>query len=170
MKRISVIFLSLFLLISCQNIERSPEPEGLIPPEKMVEILTDISLVHGARTYNKSVMKTKGISPEEFIWERHNVDSLQFARSNDYYAENYEMYKTIYDSVKSRLESLKIEYDSIRMREERRLDSLKTLELNDSAAAWRPKRVIPDSLVPPVNLQREVDTTGVRDWRGDSVR
>ena len=170
MKRISVIFLSLFLLISCQNIERSPEPEDLIPPEKMVEILTDISLVHGARTYNKSVMETKGINPEEFIWERHNVDSLQFVRSNDYYAENYEMYKTIYDSVKSRLESLKIEYDSIRMREERRLDSLKTLELNDSAFSRRPKRVIPDSLVPPVNLQRELDTTDLRDWRRDTIR
>ena len=162
--------MSFFLMISCQDIERSPEPEDLIPPEKMVEILTDISLVHGARTYNKSVMESKGINPEEFIWERHDIDSLQFVRSNNYYAENYEVYKTIYDSVKSRLESLKIEYDSIRMREERRLDSLKTLELDDSAAARRPKRDLADSLVPPVNLQREMDTTSFRPWRGDSVR
>ena len=120
----------------------------------MVEVLIDISLFHGARTYNKSILEAKGIDQEDYIWERHNIDSLQFAESHNYYSENFEIYQAIYDSVQSRLEVLLIKYDSIRLEEERRLDSLRTLQMNDTTGRRRPERVNPDSLVPAVNMDR----------------
>ena len=120
----------------------------------MVEVLVDISLFHGARTYNKSILEAKGIDQEDYIWERHNIDSLQFARSHNYYSENFEIYEAIYDSVQSRLDFLRVKYDSLRMQEERRLDSLKTLQMNDSSGRRRPKRVNSDSIVAPVKMER----------------
>lgn len=123
MYRVSLIFS--ILLFSCQDIENTPKPKDLIPEEKMVELLTEISLLQGARTYNRSILKEKGIDPKEYLWEKYDVDSLQFTRSNQYYAQYPEQYQEIYDSVKARLERLKVIYDTLREQEERRQDSLK---------------------------------------------
>ena len=112
------------LLVSCQNVNRMPEPDNLIPEEKMVDVLTEISLLHGARSYNKMLMEEKGIDPYPYLTRKFGIDSSQLAKSNDYYAQNYKQYKRIYDSVKVRLELLVVEYDSLREQEERRLDSL----------------------------------------------
>ncbi|MFD2517085.1 DUF4296 domain-containing protein [Salinimicrobium flavum] len=128
------LFVLLFLLIlsGCQDIHKSEKPGDLISEDKMVEVLTDISLLHGARSYNRSLMEEKGIKPEKFIYEKHGIDSLQFLKSSNYYAENYKQYQNIYGRVKERLEALKVEYDTIRIREERKRDSIRALQPKDS--------------------------------------
>lgn len=123
MRYFSIILLLVFFG-SCQNVERTKKPEDLIPEDRMVDVLTEISLVHGARSYNKQMLEQTGLKPEEYIWRRFNIDSAQFARSNDYYARNYQQYQRIYDRVKLRLENLKMTYDSLREEEERRRDSI----------------------------------------------
>lgn len=120
--------LLLFILVGCQDIKKTPKPDDLIPQEKMVDVLTEISLLHGARSYNKNLLEEKGIDPNKYIYEKYDIDSLQLVKSNDYYAENYSLYQEIYTDVKARLETLKVEYDTLREREERRKDSLRELE------------------------------------------
>ena len=120
--------LFLFLLSGCQEIKKTPKPDDLISREKMVDVLTEISLLHGARSYNKNLFEEKGIDPNKYIYEKYEIDSLQLVKSNDYYAENYNTYQDIYNEVKARLEALSVEYDTIREREERRKDSLMELE------------------------------------------
>lgn len=127
MRRLSA-FLFLILLIGCQDIQKTPKPDDLISREKMVDVLTEISLLHGARSYNKNLLEEKGIEPTRYIYEKYDIDSLQLVRSNDYYAENYGVYQEIYSEVKARLETLRVEYDSLREKEERRKDSLRELE------------------------------------------
>jgi hypothetical protein len=128
MKRILAFVFFMIILASCQNIEKTPKPDDLIPEGKMVKVLTDISLLHGARTYNRKLMKDKGISPYAYLWEKYKIDSSQFRRSNDFYSENYKQYQRIYDSVKRRLEVMQVQYDSLREREERRQDSINALD------------------------------------------
>lgn len=120
------IFIILLLVFfgSCQNVERTKKPKDLIPEDKMVDVLTEISLVHGARSYNKQMLEQTGLNPEEYIWRKFDIDSAQFARSNRYYTQNYQQYQKIYDRVKLRLENLKIAYDSLREVEENRRDSI----------------------------------------------
>lgn len=122
------LLLFLILLVGCQDIKKTPKPEDLIPREKMVDVLTEISLLHGARSYNKNLLEEKGIDPNRYIYEKYEIDSLQLVKSNDYYAANYNIYQQIYSDVKERLDSLKVEYDTLREREERRKDSLRELE------------------------------------------
>lgn len=99
----------------------------------MVDVLTELSLLHGARSFNKNLMEEKGIDPYPYIMEKFNIDSTQLVRSNNYYAQNYRQYQRIYDKVKTRLEILMQEYDSIReVEEERRQDSLRKLDKPDS--------------------------------------
>lgn len=146
MKRLVPVFLLVLLFSSCQDIHKTPKPEDLIPEEKMENVLIEISLLYGARSYNKDLMKEKGINPNRFIYEKYGIDSVQFVRSNQYYSEHYKQYQEIYKNVKNRLEALKIEYDSIREQEEKRLDSIRALQKKDTLRPGEIKK-LKDSLL-----------------------
>lgn len=154
--------------MSCQDVERTEKPDDLIPEEKMVEVLTELSLLHAARNYNKNLLEETGLNPTTHLWNKYDIDSLQFVRSSDYYSENYRQYEQIYDQVKERLELLKVTYDSIREEEERIQDSLKAQEPQDSISA--PKvRIREDSLeVVPDTTNERLSPRGVRS--SDSIR
>lgn len=150
----------LCLLVSCQNVDRMPEPDNLIPEEKMVDVLTEISLLHGARSYNKALMEEKGIDPYPYLTRKYNIDSSQLVKSNEYYAQNFKQYKRIYDSVKVRLESLVVEYDSIRELEEQKMDSLRNQPRKRDSSLKQPLRrdsdfplKVRDSLPTPVSIE-----------------
>ena len=132
MKNSAIIFSLLFLLASCQDVEKMPEPDNLIPEKKMVEVLTDLAILHGARSYNKNLLQEKGIEPAKYIWEKYDIDSVQFRVSNEYYTENYRQYQEMYANVKENLEQLQVKYDSIREEEERKQDSIRSLKRKDS--------------------------------------
>lgn len=136
MKALFPVFLFFFLLsVGCQDVQKTPQPDNLIPKEKMVEVLTEVALLHGARSYNKNLLEEKGIDPSSYVYEKYNIDSLQFAQSSNYYAENVKQYQEIFASVKERLEALRVKYDTIRKREERKKDSLRKLKENDTLSS-----------------------------------
>lgn len=132
MKKTGWVIVFLMVLASCQDVQHTQKPDNLISENKMVEVLTEISLLHGARSYNKNVMEEKGIVPYPYLMEKYGIDSAQLVQSNNYYAENYRQYNRIYGRVKQKLEILLKEYDSIREIEERKRDSIKALEEKDS--------------------------------------
>lgn len=146
MKFLASIFLMLLVMSGCQNVQKTPKPENLIPKDKMVDVLTEMALLHGARSYNKNLMEEKGVDPGRYVYEKYSIDSVQFARSNDYYAENVKQYQDIYSRVKDRLDSLKVEYDSIREKEERRKDSVRELMETDTLARDSIRKIRRDSL------------------------
>lgn len=112
------------------------EPENLIPEEKMVDVLADLAILHAARSYNKDMLENKGIKPEAYLYEKHSIDSAQFHESSRYYAENYEIYERIYDSVRAKLERFKEKYQTLKFEQEA-LDSVRELS--------RPERGIRNS-------------------------
>ncbi|MGB1309376.1 MAG: DUF4296 domain-containing protein, partial [Oceanihabitans sp.] len=85
-----VVFIS--LVFSCKHTNTPEKPENLIPKDKMVNILIDMSLFNAAKGVNKKMVENNGIVLEEYIYKKHNIDSLQFAESNTYYAYNIETY------------------------------------------------------------------------------
>lgn len=113
------------LSVSCQDLKKTEKPEDLIPEDKMIDVLTEMSLMYAARNYNKQKLENTGIKPDEYIYERFDIDSLQFERSNNYYAEQYNQYERMYDSVKLRIQALKTRLDSIREVEVKIEDSIK---------------------------------------------
>ena len=134
MKQLVTIFLSL-ILVSCHGIDRPEKPENLISKSKMVAIIVDITLFTSAKGINKYELQQQGVIPESYIYNKHNIDSLQFALSNEYYSYDIEKYEAIYESVHDSLQSLKVLYKKLEDKERqdaKEKDSIKKLKLKNS--------------------------------------
>ena len=73
------------LLISCGE-KLMEKPEDLIPKEKMINILKDMTILNSAKSTNISVFHDNKIEPTSFIFSEYGIDSLQFVTSDRYYA------------------------------------------------------------------------------------
>ncbi len=103
------ILLSFFLL-SCQNVEKTAEPDSLIPEDKMVEVLVDLAKVDAAISLSFKEYEKRGGDARKLILEKHQIDSLQLVESNAYYADNFKINERIYGKVEA---ILKKENDSL---------------------------------------------------------
>lgn len=120
-----------FSLCSCYNIKPPEKPENLISKEKFAIILMDAALMHSAKSVNRKRIETNGIVPEDYIYKKHNIDSLAFAKANEYYAYDINVYDEIYNKVNDSLNKLKEKYNAILIKEKNekmKKDSLKKLK------------------------------------------
>lgn len=104
MKKIVFFFSFIMLLASCKN-EVVPKPQNLISQEKMIDIIYDLTMLEAIKFQNDSVTRSYKINPKEYIYKKYNIDSLQFAKSNHYYASDVGNYKKIYDKVSKRIDA-----------------------------------------------------------------
>jgi len=119
-------YLLILLLISaCYKVEKPEKPDNLLSEDKMVDVLVEMSLMYSAKAINKWELEKNAIMPDRFIYDKHDIDSLQFAQSNYYYAFDIKKYEKIYDRVKDSLGKLKTKYKAIQEEEQRVKDSLK---------------------------------------------
>lgn len=141
MNRLISVILVILIMLSCNDIQKPRKPNNLISKDKMVDILADISLLNAAKGINKTLLEEKDINPQNYIYNKYNIDSIQFSESNNYYAYDVKKYEEIYLKVKERLESKKEEIkrlqeiekkekDSIREAKKKKRDSIKNLNLN----------------------------------------
>ena len=116
MRKLNFIII-IFFLLSCTNnslIEKSSQPKNLISKEKMVDIIYDMTLISVAKGVNKNILENNGIIPEQYIFNKHSIDSTIFAQNNEYYSFDLKIYQSIFDAVKIKLEyNKKITNDSL---------------------------------------------------------
>jgi hypothetical protein len=98
-----IIVVLLGLLFSC-NEKVVEKPENLIPEDKMAAILYDISLLNSGKIINESILNEYDIEPMGYIYNKYGIDSVQFVKSDTYYASIPTAYEAIYTEVKDRLE------------------------------------------------------------------
>ena len=130
MQRIYIITLLLFLFSCGEKVIDTPE--DLIPKEKMIDMLYDLSIINAAKGTNPKVLEENSVEPTEFLFKKHGVDSLQFVKSDLYYASIPSQYKAIYEAVSNRLENdkEKIEEERKRKNDSTQKSSIKTPEVN----------------------------------------
>ena len=92
----------------------------------MSEIIYDVFLLNAAKGINKRILEKNGILPQDYVYKKYNIDSLQFAVSNDYYSYDTETYEAIMRKVKLKIEFEKKLNDSINEKEEKTKDSLRS--------------------------------------------
>ncbi len=107
MKNLFVIVLAI-LLTSCGE-KLLDKPEDLIPKDKMINILKDITILNSARGTSVTVLHDYKIEPTTFVFSKYGVDSLQFVTSDTYYASLPNEYEAMYVEIEKQLDTEKVE-------------------------------------------------------------
>ncbi|SDR83969.1 protein of unknown function [Formosa sp. Hel1_31_208] len=129
--RTTIFILTTLFLFGCNSIEKPEKPENLLSKDKMVDILYDIYILNAAKGATKTVLVDNGIFPQDYVFEKHKIDSLQFAKSNEYYGYYVEEYESILGQLEQKISRDKDKYqlqiDKELIERERNKDSIKTL-------------------------------------------
>ena len=147
--RLLKVFIIACFLSSCQNIEEVKKPDNLIPEDKMVDVLTELSLLNSAKNKNKRTLEETGLQPDTYLYSKYKIDSLQLAESTTYYAKKYDKFNGIYQKVQQNLEAMKAKFEVIRDEEQRIEDSIRALDTKDTLdidSLKIPKAILIDSL------------------------
>lgn len=124
-----VVIIGFLLFLGCQNVEKPVRPENLIPEEMMADILAEAYIGNAARSNNNRILRSKGVKLDSILYKKYDVDSLQFAASNAYYASNLNGYAQLLEKVEDRLVKQKTIIDTLHKREiaesKRKRDSIK---------------------------------------------
>lgn len=100
------ILLSALLVLGACGSSETSVPEGVLPREEMVSLLTDMHLAEAAATFKTSggaATNQFAKSQDEYIFRIHKTNKKQFDRSFSYYSSDpavmNEMYKEIINEL-----------------------------------------------------------------------
>ena len=112
MRKIIAFFIISTLFISCKE-EVVNKPKRLIEKEVMVDIMYDLSILEAIKNQNPASLDTFKINSRDYIFKKYKIDSVQFAKSNVYYASDYNEYKSMFEKISKRLEANTKRVDSL---------------------------------------------------------
>lgn len=87
----------------------------------MVELLSDLLLAQGGRNI-KNINLERKVNYFPLVFQKYNIDTAQFKRSNYYYTSRIDDYTEILADVKANLESRKLIYDRDRIKSDSLVD------------------------------------------------
>lgn len=99
------LFYLLFIVtaISCSK-NPVKKPERLLEEEVMVDIIYDVSLLQAIEGAYPNKLIEQNIKPNQFIFEKYQIDSVMYKENQLYYAADSRVYKRIYKKVSERLD------------------------------------------------------------------
>lgn len=100
-KYIILFFSGLLLLVACKR-----TPGGIIKPDEMASLLTDVHLADGSMVSIPQIPDSiykYGMGKYLDIFKKHHVDSAQFRQSYKYYTMHPDELVSIYDEVLKKL-------------------------------------------------------------------
>jgi hypothetical protein len=152
MKNFIFIILVLFLSVSCKK-ELVKQPAKLIEKEKMKNIIYDLTLLEAIKYQQPLSLDSVESSPKKFIFKKYKVDSLQFAKSNIYYASDYDGYKEMFDEINARLEKEKKSIDlKVKAEEKKAAKAKKTAEAKNKKLKETPKDSVKKNVIRKINI------------------
>lgn len=124
----ALFFLALIaVFFSCKE-EIINKPKKLIEKDIMLDIMYDLSILEAIKYQHLTSVEDYNTNPTAFILRKYKVDSLQFARSNSYYATDYKEYKKMYKIVNDRLEKDKLALDTLIAAENKKQTAIKKVK------------------------------------------
>jgi len=112
MRKIIAFFIISTFFISCKE-EVVNKPKRLIDKDIMVDIMYDLSILEAIKNQNPASLDTFKINSRDYIFKKYKIDSVQFAKSNVYYASDYNEYKGMFEKISKRLEANTKRVDSL---------------------------------------------------------
>jgi hypothetical protein len=144
MKKIISLFVLVTAFISC-NKDLVEKPENLIDRKVMQDIFYDMSILDAVKYQNPNSLFKNGVNPKTYIFKKYKVDSLQFAKSNAYYASDYREYKKMFDDLSDRLKKEKDAIDLLNKKADKKeaaLSKAKGKKVLDSINKIKKEKVL----------------------------
>ena len=133
-------------LLGCQEVVRPEKPDNLIPQETMVQLLTEVYLGNSARSIDNKRIREQGIKLDSFLFAKYSVDSIQFAKSNAYYAADLDTYNAIFDKIQEQLEQ-ELQEENAKKLEKNAKKRAKKDSLKNKATEVKEETVQPDGAI-----------------------
>ena len=111
------LLITFIILFSCGE-EVIDMPVNLISKEKMIDILYDMAIINAAKINAPQVMEDRNFAPMQYIYNKYEIDSIQFVSSDLYYASKPLEYEDIYEKLEERIKKEKERFEN-RMRKKR---------------------------------------------------
>lgn len=143
MKTYSYLILLMLVFFGACGEKAIQKPDNLIPQKTMEEILYDLAIIDAARISNPQSILDAGIAQQGYIFEKYEIDSLQFAQSNAYYTSDVENYISMYKDILEKIEAEKTVVDSIVKINRAIADSLKQEKKKQDSIAKTVKSASP---------------------------
>ncbi|GAK92022.1 hypothetical protein JCM19298_2510 [Nonlabens ulvanivorans] len=80
----------------------------------MASIMTDVYLIEGSMTSNRKSFVDLGIIPDQYVYQKHGIDSISYKKNFNYYADRVEDFIEVLDLVDVKLLVIK---DSVTARQ-----------------------------------------------------
>jgi hypothetical protein len=128
MKKLVFFFVLLVLFSSC-NKELVKKPDNLIDKGVMIDVMYDMALLDALKYQDPNSLYDNGINPKTYVYKKYKIDSLQFVKSNAYYAADYREYKKMYDDLNDRLKKEKASVDLIIKIEQKKAVAIKNAKV-----------------------------------------
>ncbi len=94
--------LIIILLYACgQSVV--PKPERLLSEKEMENLMYDLAIIDAIRNVDRQLLDSLNVSPSEFIYQKHDIDSLSMVENMIYYASFPKKYDKIVKNVEARL-------------------------------------------------------------------
>lgn len=104
------LLIAFIILFSCGE-EVIDMPVNLISKEKMIDILYDMAIINAAKTNAPQVMEDRNFVPMQYIYNKYEIDSIQFVSSDLYYASKPLEYEDIYEKLEERIKKEKERFE-----------------------------------------------------------
>lgn len=121
--RKKVILLAFLICLGCAPQNSVEPPEQLISPEKMEDVLYDLSLIKALKNTNFQKEESKSILTPDYLFKKHNIDSLQWEENLRYYSKNPKQFLLIYKKVQERYPQVLDSIDTLLLRENKKIIS-----------------------------------------------
>jgi len=127
MKNIAIFFLLTFLF-SCTSNTIFKKPKDLIPKDTMENLILEMTIASSAKYSNNKNLE-RNINYMPLVFDKYQIDSARFERSNVYYTSKIDDYKKMLENVSLRLETIKKEFtDKKNVKDSMRRDSVKLVK------------------------------------------
>jgi hypothetical protein len=124
MKKVLSLFILVVSFFSC-NKDLVEKPDNLIDKKVMKDILYDMLILDAVKYQDPNLLYNNGVNPKTYVFKKYKIDSLQFAKSNAYYAADYREYKKMYDELSDQLKNDKVAIDLVNKKAKKKEDALK---------------------------------------------
>ena len=121
--RKKVILLACLICLGCAPQNSVEPPEQLSSPEKMEDVLYDLSLIKALKNTNFQTEESKSILTPDYLFKKHNIDSLQWEENLRYYSKNPKQFLLIYKKIQERYPQVLDSIDTLLLRENKKIIS-----------------------------------------------